>query len=606
MQALLHVALSDRLRLSLMFYQVPCHPHKLMSHPTCPLLSTPGNSLCKEPLVFEVTMCAQSLSIGRKETANYFTAISMSSVSSRTGHPASSNNCAKDQDHWPQLPLNSSQHRTNVPNFEIDLNTTLTYAGLDLNDFDFLLPWPSNEDSFPATALPTETHGQFFAQFQSDLRPTSIGTTWSPRGASGQNAGLAVENSMALSSYQPSHMVLPMGMPTTCGVSTDSGPFPISSAAPSSLQQYFEGSSPSTISEPDDSSSSSWSLGSQRISGDTVNTLAESDRTSLKPLLPMTSSQLARMQMPPTKLAPGANPKKRTREEAQIQEPSVRAGDFPEGLVLLPSIGTEDQKDRNHKRRRSNESERGAIKACVRCRVYRIKVWKTPPLSQKKAASNIQCKQCEGDHGKTCNRCAKSLEKSKIFTQPCLRLSLDDVQAFRAGNSRVGQFRSTLPTYRWSTENPEIRRIRISFQFPPSILTGRDAPSLLVTCREFLPSTEDQLTNTVVSSDGDEITINFPAYACVSMIPFGTSKYTLYWMHPDRCTKLDAHTTKTQRAMNTFLDCCQPLAEATLDNTIHDDIIKLSLAEARRYAQSRTVRSSDEYLFSTQIILTYF
>ncbi|KAF3020918.1 hypothetical protein E8E14_002226 [Neopestalotiopsis sp. 37M] len=128
------------------------------------------------------------------------------------------------------------------------------------------------------------------------------------------------------------------------------------------------------------------------------------------------------MQMPPTKLAPGANPKKRTREEAQIQEPS-----------------------------------------------------------------------------------------------PCLRLSLDDVQAFRAGNSRVGQFRSTLPTYRWSTENPEIRRIRISFQFPPSILTGREAPSLLVTCREFLPSTEDQLTNTVVSSDGDEITINFPAYACLSL-----------------------------------------------------------------------------------------
>jgi len=44
-----------------------------------------------------------------------------------------------------------------------------------------------------------------------------------------------------------------------------------------------------------------------------------------------------------------------------------------------------------------------------------------------------------------------------------------------------------------------------------------------------------------------------------------------------------------ERAIEVYLDACQPFAERTMDLTIEDDIIRASLHEARRYAKSRNV-----------------
>lgn len=41
--------------------------------------------------------------------------------------------------------------------------------------------------------------------------------------------------------------------------------------------------------------------------------------------------------------------------------------------------------------------------------------------------------------------------------------------------------------------------------------------------------------------------------------------------------------------MDTYLDACQPLAEASIDASTTEEIIKSSLKEARRYARSRSV-----------------
>lgn len=109
---------------------------------------------------------------------------------------------------------------------------------------------------------------------------------------------------------------------------------------------------------------------------------------------------------------------------------------------------------------------------------------------------------------------------AKLFTQPCIRLQIKDILPFRAGNGRLGQVRSTLPKFRWSMDNPELRKISVS----PLFLDGTnptedDLPCLTVKCRRFIPGPNDVLAETYEAPDGSTTTIEFPPYACVSDNP---------------------------------------------------------------------------------------
>ncbi|KAI0385426.1 hypothetical protein F5Y04DRAFT_185324 [Hypomontagnella monticulosa] len=207
--------------------------------------------------------------------------------------------------------------------------------------------------------------------------------------------------------------------------------------------------------------------------------------------------------------------------------------------------------NRGKKRKKPTGDERLSIKhmrrvgACIRCRVYRMK--------------------CD-DSGSVCANCVKALVGAKVFTQPCLRISLKEVVPHRMGNSLTGEVRSSLPNLRWSLDYPQQKKVLLSHLFPSSLDRGyQNMPSISVKCRRFVPGPTEHLSDVRESADGrQQVTTEYPPYAC-----------------------LDANTSKTQGLINQYLDAFRPLAEEAIDSVTTDEIIRLGNLEARRYASLR-------------------
>lgn len=103
---------------------------------------------------------------------------------------------------------------------------------------------------------------------------------------------------------------------------------------------------------------------------------------------------------------------------------------------------------------------------------------------------------------------------AKIFKQPCERLSLQDVVAFRAGNSRIGQTRSTFPKINWSFDYPQKRTIHIYEPFDNPC--GHALPTMPLTCRRFLPTPADVMIEPYEAEDGEVLLVKSTPFACVS------------------------------------------------------------------------------------------
>ncbi|KAL4971064.1 uncharacterized protein BDV14DRAFT_194844 [Aspergillus stella-maris] len=223
-----------------------------------------------------------------------------------------------------------------------------------------------------------------------------------------------------------------------------------------------------------------------------------------------------------------------------------RPGPFtPSGIFDQRITPTGQNPEANHrKRKRLEPGKRESVKrmreqgACLRCRSYRT----------------------ECDRGDPCNKC-KIVQTQHIYKEPCVRVSIQELMPFRAGNSRTEQSRSKFPEYKCSSENQEMKRIFIQHPWQ-DLVSGYDIPLLQVRCRLFVPGQNDCLSGTYEAPDGRKMTIDFPPYACVK-----------------------ADKDKMGMAMSQYLDDSQSIAERAMDTDHTDDLILLPLKEARRYAR---------------------
>ncbi|TAQ89928.1 hypothetical protein B7494_g1784 [Chlorociboria aeruginascens] len=218
------------------------------------------------------------------------------------------------------------------------------------------------------------------------------------------------------------------------------------------------------------------------------------------------------------------------------------------------------------KRRRANEEERDRIKrirrrgACLRCRLYRMKVSLSLPLSHSASKTKLIMAQC--DEGAPCQNCLKVRDTATIFKQPCIVMSIKDVMPFRPGSSRTGKLRSELPVFSW-TADTQVRQIIVS-PLIPGISQG-NLPSLQIKCRIHHVGPEHILEEAFESMDKQEfMRIKFPPYACY-----------------------EAESTRMQKAMEKYLDDLQPFGEEGLDRELTDEILLSGLKEARRYSKKR-------------------
>ncbi|KAL4955934.1 hypothetical protein BDW69DRAFT_159704 [Aspergillus filifer] len=177
--------------------------------------------------------------------------------------------------------------------------------------------------------------------------------------------------------------------------------------------------------------------------------------------------------------------------------------------------------------------------------------------------------QCDG--GLPCNNC-KVVETQLVYKGPCVRVSIQDLMPFRAGNSRTQQLRSTFPKYKWLSKDQEMKHIFIQHPWH-DFFACCDVPLLQLRCRTFVPTQNDYLSETYESPDGKKMTIEFPPYACAN-----------------------AEKDEMRRAMSKYLDDSKSIAERAMNTDIKDELIILPLKEARRYARKQPDNPSEGQL----------
>ena len=186
-----------------------------------------------------------------------------------------------------------------------------------------------------------------------------------------------------------------------------------------------------------------------------------------------------------------------------------------DSIPLTVSLPASSNTCIKRKRRQANEQELNQIKrirkrgACLRCRLYRMKV----SISQCSAPSFIlTLTQC--DEGSPCQNCLKVRDTAKIFKQPCEAINMKDIVPFRPGSSRTGKLRSEMPVFSWSTD-AQVREITVSPLIPG--ISRSNLPSLQIKCRLHHDTPKHILEEAFESIDKREfILIKFPPYACVS------------------------------------------------------------------------------------------
>ena len=167
---------------------------------------------------------------------------------------------------------------------------------------------------------------------------------------------------------------------------------------------------------------------------------------------------------------------------------------------------------------------------------------------------------------------------AKIFRFPCKKPTLHDVVPFRPGNARAGEKQSTFPQLVWSYSEPE-RTTYICQNF--AVRSSRRVPSMPVRCRRFVPRPNDVLVENYEGFNGETIPVHSPAFACVLLPPrFPCLLVYSFWYF----FKVDIDTPRMRRALEAYIKDSQSLLIEDILTTVNDEIYRLGLCEAVRFA----------------------
>ncbi|KAH9205161.1 hypothetical protein DL95DRAFT_470843 [Leptodontidium sp. 2 PMI_412] len=123
----------------------------------------------------------------------------------------------------------------------------------------------------------------------------------------------------------------------------------------------------------------------------------------------------------------------------------------------------------------------------------------------RKEAHKLSC-----DPNTPCQQCRIVLNNARSFFEPCYREKLEQVTLSRHGNGNFGQRDVAFVDYFWLDKNALSKNLEIRWSLP----SGRsiDLPLLKVTCKEFVPTTND--THYITwNVDKEVITIELPPFA---------------------------------------------------------------------------------------------
>ncbi|MCJ1411862.1 hypothetical protein MMC19_005954 [Ptychographa xylographoides] len=234
----------------------------------------------------------------------------------------------------------------------------------------------------------------------------------------------------------------------------------------------------------------------------------------------------------------------RSEEPVMDTQPSGESTQGPEATMSSMIIGSKANKQKadSHEKQKTRRGHgRGA---CLRCRIYQ--------------------EPC--DDYTPCDTCIRKGTIGVIFRQPCYREKLDNVVAFRLGNSTQGQTRGVYPKVNWSVQDTTIRMIDLIYPHAKD----KVSPILTLECRVFVPGSKD-VTDLHWKSNGVEKDVKIPPYAILD-VDVG------------------------YQAMKRFLNQCQPALHETVIRETSEEIILLTLAEAVRFSKTHSCTTIDNAL----------
>lgn len=180
------------------------------------------------------------------------------------------------------------------------------------------------------------------------------------------------------------------------------------------------------------------------------------------------------------------NESSRSSRDSSISANSANLGPLSVRPILKPRL----------KRSTMNENSRLKVKrvrqagSCIRCRMY-----------------NESC-----DENTPCARCMTVSGTAKIFKQPCCREKLDDIIAFRAGNSRAGKVRTENVKFRWSSQDCDVKVVELCYPFKDP--SAQSELTISVKCRKFIPQAWDILDEPFPTQTGEVMVLRSEPYAC--------------------------------------------------------------------------------------------
>ncbi len=133
-----------------------------------------------------------------------------------------------------------------------------------------------------------------------------------------------------------------------------------------------------------------------------------------------------------------------------------------------------------------------------------------------------------------------------------MRLNLDEVHTFRAGDGDHGNVRAILPEMQW-LPGGSVKTVELSWPFRANAI---NAPILVVDCEEFQPNKEPLSEEYL--ADGLVRQVKLPPWAC-------------------------RDTTAARKDIESFMITCQSLLEDEILKTLSDPILLLTWNEVKRY-----------------------
>ncbi|KAF7677456.1 hypothetical protein GT037_004315 [Alternaria burnsii] len=232
----------------------------------------------------------------------------------------------------------------------------------------------------------------------------------------------------------------------------------------------------------------------------------------------------------------------------QNNEANALVAQLPVGPLGIVDDNPATSASKRKRKRVKAAPQPSTTKKTVATRKRLAKSNKQEPAPAMREPSN--CLRCrvykeDCDENTPCSTCIRKLKKGgRIWKQPCYRGWLGNVVAFRLSNSDLGQVRATYPELAWSAEDTKIHKVVFGYAFPRSY----DTPKFVLDCRMFKPTPKQR---------------------------FDTSSMT--------------------DIVGKFLIECQPIFQENILTWETDEILRLTYAEAIRFAtkhESQAVRQA--------------